>query len=1013
MFVPEPAAVAATQLSAFMRFCEAETGRQFADHAAFHDFSTRDYRRFWRLFLSWADLVWDGDPEPVCTDEDVERAAFFPNLELSYVENLLRIDSPADGERTALVAHHADRPTERLTRAELRRRVRATARGLERLGVQPGDRVVAVCGNDANAVVAGLATAAVGAVFASAAPDMATPALLSRFEQLAPKLLIADLPADRVTELAEGLATLTAVVALDDLPTGDGADDAAWPRFPFNHPLFVLFTSGTTGSPKCIVHGAGGTLIEHVKEHRLHVDLRPADRLFFHTSAAWMVWNWQLTALASGSAIVVYDGPLDGPETLWRIASDEEATVFGTSPPYLQLCEESGYSPWREVALPNLRAVLSTGSVLHDRQYDWVRERVGPLPVQSISGATDIIGCFVLGNPNLPVERGTIQCRSLGLDVQALPTATTPADGATGELVCRNPFPSRPLGFFGDDGSRFHAAYFEQNPGVWTHGDLIEIDERGQARMHGRTDGVMNVRGIRVGPAEIYRALTGVTEVREALAVEWQSRLVLLVVLRPPAVLDGRLAVRIRRTIARATSPAHVPELVVAVGELPATHSGKRSERAARDALNGHAVANSGALRNPASLEAIRVAVEVAAERARTLGDEGASTGDYELSEARLLAIWESVLGVAPLRPDDDFFEVGGTSLVAVRLVQAIHDRLGVDLPLSTLIYARTPTAVAAVVRTQVAGPPPALLRARRGADLPLSTLISARTPTAMAAVIDTQSGVPPLVLLRDGEGDARPLFMVHSTWGDVLGMRPFADALRTRRPVYGLQALGLDPAEQPQTRVEDMAASYVETIRSVQPAGPYAIGGYSFGGLVAFEMARILHGQGEEVDWLGLIDANVSHAGLPTLRRWRFLAGRPLRLLRSRIAVRTRLARRRGERTPLWARLTPPAREVPPLQARVREASWEALNAYRPGAYEGSATFVYAEGRGWADLCDPLPVWRRAVRRDLVVERVPGRHDEIVMEEHVGTLAALVSARLGGGGSRSRASGRRPPHRP
>src|SRR3954471_14142462 len=738
-----------------MRFCEAATGRHFPDQAAFHEFSVEDQRAFWRLLLDWSRLAVDGSPEPVCTSDVCEDATFFPELRLSYVENLLAGDPNA----TALIAHHANGAPERLTRGELRDRVLGTALHLRELGLGAGDRVAAVAGNNADAIVAALACAALGATFSTAAPEMGDEAVCSRFEQLEPKLLMLETPG-RSERIAARLPTLESVVPLA-VGTAPGA--LTPPRFPFNHPLFVMFTSGTTGAPKCIVHGAGGTLLEHVKEHRLHTDLRPGDRLFFHTSAAWMMWNWQLSALASGAEIVLYDGPIAGPDTLWRIVEQERVTVFGTSPPYLQLCEDSGYSPRGELDLGSLRAVLSTGSILHDGQYDWVGEHVGRIPLQSISGGTDIIGCFVLGSPNLPVRRGWIQCRSLAMDVQAL----------GGELVCRNPFPSRPLHLLGDDGSRFHETYFAQNPGVWTHGDLIEFDADGHARMHGRSDGVINVHGQRVGPAEIYRALRAVPEVVEAMAVEREEQLVLLVVLRPEVELDGRLTGRIRREIARATTPAHVPELVVRVDELPSTHSGKRSERAARDALGDGAAVNTQALANPGSLAAIRAAVEAALAARPEVPELEGSTQD------RLISIWESVLGVAPLRPDDNFFDAGGTSLAALRLLEAIHEHMGVDLP--------------------------------------LSLLLDAPTVAQMAAVIEDPSAAhsSPLVLLRPGTGE-RPLFLVHSLFGDVLSMRPLAPHLDTDRPVYGLQARGLDPAVEPHASVAEMAGAYVESIREV-----------------------------------------------------------------------------------------------------------------------------------------------------------------------------------------------------
>jgi acetoacetyl-CoA synthetase len=977
--VPDPARVAGSQLTAFMRFCEATTGESFPDPAAFHDFSVRDARAFWSLFAEWSELLREGESEPVCTHDDCEQAAFFPGLRLSYAENLLR----GDPGHPAVVSVHPDRPPERLTRGELRERVEAAAGGLARLGLATGDRAVAVAANDAAAVVAGLATTALGATFSSAGLDMAAPALVGRFAQLRPKVLFVSLrgggqPAaaalpERVGELVRALPSLTAVVALDDGPPpaglsvpvhrladleADAAEPVPWPRLPFGHPLFVLFTSGTTGPPKCIVHGAGGTLVEHLKEHRLHTDLRPGDRLMFHTSPGWMMWNWQLSALASGCSIVLYDGPVAGPDTLWRIVADEGVTVFGTSPPYLQLCEDSGWSPRRELDLGRLRAVLSTGSVLHDWQYDWVRESVGDLPVQSISGGTDILGCFVLGNPNLPVRRGRIQCRSLGMDVQVLRTAESPAGSAVGELVCRNPFPSRPLGFLGDDdGSAFHSAYFEQNPGVWTHGDLIEIDEAGHARMHGRSDAVLNVDGIRIGPAEIYGALHGVEEVAEAMAVDRRgavprerSRLVLLVRLRPGAVLDDELAMRIRRTIGSRTSAAHVPELVVEVPELPVTHSGKRSERAARAAVNGDPVTNALALANPESLDAIAEAAAAATRAAPAAAPDS--------TEARVIAIWEEVLGISPIGPDDDFFEVGGSSLASVRLMQALHDRLGVDLA--------------------------------------LSTLVEAGTPRAMARLIDrpSEERARPLVLLRPGDGE-RPLFLVHSVWGEVLSLHPLARALDTDRAVYGLQARGLDASQPAQDRVEDMAVDYADCIRAVQPAGPYAIAGYSFGALVALEIARLLTAQGEQVEWLGLIDPKVHVSWLPAGARSRFVAARAARRARARLALGTRVARVAREGVAPWAPVESQRPDVPPLQERVLHASHAAIAAYRPAPYAGAATLFRTAGQSWETLCDALPVWQRTVRGELAVEPLSGSHEDIVAEPNVARLAELIDRRL------------------
>jgi acetoacetyl-CoA synthetase len=501
LFSPLAVSMARSQMTAFMRHCEAVTGQTFSDYWTFDEFSVAEFRAFWREFLCWSSLPHDGETDPVCVGESCEGARFFPALRLNYAESLLS----GDPEHPAVTACHHGGRHERLSRGELRTRVVRLANSLGQLGVRPGDRVAAIARNNVEVVIAALGASAIGATFSSCSPDMGAFAMLARFSPLAPTVLLGNIRAEpwdpgvplpaRVAEVVAGLPTVRAVVALDDgavpdglgrpvhrfadLTAGGAAPDFAWQRHGFNHPLFIMFSSGTTGAPKCIVHGAGGTLLEHVKEHRLHCDLREGDKLFFQTSCGWMMWNWQLSALASGAELVLYDGPIEGPETMWRLVAEEAVTVFGTSAAFLQYCEGAGFSPGRSLDLGALRGVLSTGSILYPRQYDWVRNHVKALPLQSISGGTDIIGCFVLGNPNLPVYRGQAQCRSLGLDVRALPQAGA-ADTSTGELICANPFPSCPLGFYNDpDGRRFHEAYFSQNPGVWTHGDLIEATPQG------------------------------------------------------------------------------------------------------------------------------------------------------------------------------------------------------------------------------------------------------------------------------------------------------------------------------------------------------------------------------------------------------------------------------------------------------------------------------------------------------------------------------------------------------
>ena len=610
-----------------------------------HEFSVTEAPAFWRAWLEWSGLPWSGSADTVLVGEDVETARFFPDVQLNYAEALLRPLPHVDDDAPALTSVRAGGTQRTWSRRELRADVTATAAALHGVGVRTGDQVVAVVSNHGGAAVAVLACAALGAPVATATPDTAVEALAERFAQTDPVVLLADragLAGDAdaaVAALVAALPTLRRVVLLDEAPVPGGgrlpADRLAdllarhpagapgWPRLPFDHPLFVMSSSGTTGPPKAMVHGAGGTLLEHVKEHVLHGDLRPADVLWFHTTTAWMMWNWQLSALAVGAHVVLYDGPFGGPGTLWELVSRLGVTVFGTSPAHLQTCQDAGVRPGERFDLSRLRAVLSTGSVLHDWQDRWVQEAVAPVPVQSISGGTDIIGCFLLGDPELPVRPGRCQTRSLGLDVAVFDDSGRAVTGEVGELVCRRPFPSRPVRFLRDpDGRRFHAAYFAAFPGVWTHGDRVDLDPDGSARVHGRSDGVLNVHGIRVGPSEVHSALRAVPGIAETLAVEQRvpdrpggTRMVLLVVLRPGAVLDGGLDRTIRRTLRRTRSAAHVPSRVVAVPELPTTYNGKRSETAARDAVNGDPVPNERSLRNPGSLAGITAAVRAAGGR--------------------------------------------------------------------------------------------------------------------------------------------------------------------------------------------------------------------------------------------------------------------------------------------------------------------------------------------------------------------------------------------------------------
>jgi len=561
---------------------------------------------------------------------------WFPGALLNYAENLLKRRD--DG--IAVVAAGEGRPTERITWTELAQRVSRVQTGLEALGVEAGDRVAALIPNSSFAVIGMLATAAIGAIWSSCSPDFGPMGVIDRFGQIRPKVLIAadgyryngrtHVLEDTVRSVTETLSDLLSLVLVDfvgtpwrlaDVPTISWADleagSATKPRFeqlPFDHPLFIMYSSGTTGPPKSIVHGSGGTLLKHLSEHQLHSDVRPGDVVFWFSTCGWMMWNWLVSALASGATIVVYDGSPAHPDlgVLWRLAEDTGITHFGTSPKYLSANANAGAAPGDIADLSAMRWLGSTGMPLNPEQFDWVYDHVRrDVQLASISGGTDIIGCFALGVPTLPVRRGQLQARALGMAVESWDENGVAHVGRKGELVCTRAFPSMPVSFWNDPtGERYRAAYFEQFPGVWTHGDFIEIRPEGGVIIYGRSDTTLNPSGVRIGTAEIYRAIESMPEIDDSIVVGRQTadnlEIVLCVKLTTGHRLDDDLREAIRQRIRSETSPRHVPRHILRVDAIPYTLSGKKVEKAVRRALAGEPVSNADALINPESLEQYR-----------------------------------------------------------------------------------------------------------------------------------------------------------------------------------------------------------------------------------------------------------------------------------------------------------------------------------------------------------------------------------------------------------------------
>ena len=631
LWQPSPERAARTELARFMKLA----GKTSFDDL--HRWSIESQGDFWELVWRFGQVRGEPGLRRVINPERMPGSKWFPEGRLNFAENLLRSRDAS----LAISFWGEDKVKRQLSRRQLYDLVSRLAQALKAEGVVKGDRVAGYLPNLPESTAAMIATASLGAVWSSCSPDFGVQGVLDRFGQIEPKVLFcadsylySGKPFDLGPKNAEILAQLPSVKKCVTVQYAGGFGDflerfqpmeIAFERFDFNHPLYILYSSGTTGVPKCIVHGAGGTLLQHIKEHRLHSDIKPGDRVFYFTTLGWMMWNWLMSALASEAGLLLYDGsPFVGRgRILFDMADAEGLTHFGTSAKFIDAIAKTGIKPRETHRLDKLRAVLSTGSPLAPEGFDYVYENVkSDVCLSSISGGTDIVSCFVLGNPMGPVWRGEIQAKGLGLAVEVFDDAGNSLQRQKGELVCTRPFPAMPLGFWNDpDGARYKAAYFEKFPNVWRHGDWCEITEHGGMIIYGRSDAVLNPGGVRIGTAEIYRQVEQLDEVVESLVIgqDWPPgemsdvRVVLFVKLREGQILDEALVNKIKKRVRESTTPRHVPAKVLQVADIPRTKSGKIVELAVRDVVHGRQPKNLEALANPEALEHFRNRAELAA----------------------------------------------------------------------------------------------------------------------------------------------------------------------------------------------------------------------------------------------------------------------------------------------------------------------------------------------------------------------------------------------------------------
>ncbi|MDO3721450.1 acetoacetate--CoA ligase [Marinobacter sp. chi1] len=631
-----------SRMGQFKTWLEAQGYGPFEDYHALHQWSIDQLDTFWAKVWDYCGLVCDTPAQQVLGSRDMPGAEWFPGMTLNFAANLLRLADGEHADREAIVAYCETRPVLRRTYGELKADVGAFEAFLRSKGIVAGDRVAGVVTNGYEAMVGMLAATSLGAIWSSASPDFGSGAILDRFGQIEPSALIAVngygyggkvfARQEEFAGLVAGLPSLKCVISVQQLPGeapiagdlvttweeaiafGAGQAPSFTPQKP-DHPVYILYSSGTTGKPKCIVHGNAGLLVNHAKELMLHGDVGPEDRFLYFTTCGWMMWNWQASALMTGAAVITVDGSPGYPtlNSLWETVATEKVTHYGTSARFIAGCRKAELRPAKDLDLSALRVLFSTGSPLLPEDYDWVYEDGAPgVLLGSIAGGTDICGCFVGATPLLPVRRGEIQCRFLGVDAVAYGDDGQPVSEGRGELVCRQPLPSMPVSFWDDaDGARYRSAYFETFPGVWAHGDFIEFTEHGGAIIYGRSDATLNPGGVRIGTAEIYRQVETVAEVKDSLVVGRQIdgdvEVVLLVVPAQGQALTEGLEKTLKTRIREGASPRHVPRHIVEVPDIPYTRSGKKVELAVARLINGSAKAdNRDALANPEALDQIR-----------------------------------------------------------------------------------------------------------------------------------------------------------------------------------------------------------------------------------------------------------------------------------------------------------------------------------------------------------------------------------------------------------------------